>query len=332
MSSLVFLIAGGIFRNSLNLLELHMLNHAETKRSAFTLIELLVVIAIIAILVALLLPAVQQAREAARRSSCKNNLKQIGLALHNYHDTHNVFPPANIEGHGWTTNVLILPFLEQPAIYDQLRVNGPINLADPLILQLCRQELPAFSCPSSSDPNPNENQDIPVVIAGVTHRIAKTNYLPISGGNDLRCTSNKQAQNGIFFVNSKIRFKDVSDGTSNTFAYGERTSERHHRGGTWAAVRADSNGATPPNFCGPNNYETIRDGSIPTRNGWALINGVSTYQFGPSSVHKGGAQFLMADGAVRFVSENIDAVNNVSPLSTYQKLGIRNDGEVLGEF
>lgn len=305
---------------------------SSRKRSAFTLIELLVVIAIIAILVALLLPAVQQAREAARRSSCKNNLKQIGLALHNYHDTHGVFPPSAIEGHGWTASALMLPQLEQSAMHDQLNVDGRIDLADPDILALARQPISVFMCPSAAEPNVQQNQEIPVVVGGTTYRIAISNYLPISGTNDLRCSSSKSAQNGMFFLNSNVRFRDVTDGTSNTFAFAERTTIGNSRGGTWAAVRTDADSGGSGHLCGPNNFEAIRDGSIPTRNSWSVINGTATYQFGPSSLHTGGVQVLMADGAVRFVSENIDATNNSSPLSTYQKLGSRNDGEVIGEF
>lgn len=296
----------------------------------FTLIELLVVIAIIAILVALLLPAVQQAREAARRSSCKNNLKQIGLALHNYHDTHRVFPPGFLEGHGWTSSTFILPFVEQAPLYEQLGVNGRIDLADATILSLAQQPLSVFLCPSSPEPNQYQNPDIPVVVGGTTYRVAVSNYLPISGNNDLRCWSSKTGQNGLFFSNSAIKFRDITDGTSNTFAYTERTTIKVGRGGTWAAVRTDA-GSNPAYFCGTNGFEALRDGLVPTRNGWSVING-SGYQFGPSSLHTGGAHFVMADGAVRFVSENIDAGRNTAPLSTYQKLGVRNDGEVVGEF
>ena len=298
------------------------------RRDGFTLIELLVVIAIIAILIALLLPAVQQAREAARRSQCKNNLKQIGLALHNYHDTHNVFPPGFLEGHGWTASAFLLPFVDQAPLYQQLNVNGPINLANTTILGLARTPLPGFLCPSSPEPNPQQNPDIAVVVGGTTYRIAVSNYVPIGGQNDLRCNSSTTSQTGLFFANSKINFASITDGSSNTFAYAERTTRGVTNGGTWAAVRTDAGGS---NFCGPNNYESIRDGTIPTRNGWAMINGTG-YQFGPSSLHVGGAHFLMGDGAVRFVSENIDAVNNTTPMSTYQKLGCRNDGEVIGEF
>ena len=111
----------------------------------FTLIELLVVIAIIAILIALLLPAVQQAREAARRSTCKNNMRQIGLALHNYHDTHGIFPLAFFQENGWTSSTMLLPFLEQTPLYTALNVNGPANLADPNILALTRKTIPVFS-------------------------------------------------------------------------------------------------------------------------------------------------------------------------------------------
>jgi prepilin-type N-terminal cleavage/methylation domain-containing protein len=212
------------------------------RRTAFTLIELLVVIAIIAVLIALLLPAVQQAREAARRSQCKNNLKQVGLALHNYHDTHNVLPPAFFTQHGWTSTTFLLPYLDQAPMYNRLNVNGPINLADASILALAKTPLPVFLCPSSPETAPDANPDIAVVVNSTTYRIAVSNYLPISGNQDIRCTTT--SVNGIFYMNSRTQFRDITDGMSNTFAFSERITKDYHVGGVWAAVRADAT-------CGP---------------------------------------------------------------------------------
>ncbi len=309
----------------------------------FTLIELLVVIAIIAILIALLLPAVQQAREAARRSQCKNNLKQIGLALHNYHDVHNLFPPSHIELNGWTGNTLMLPQLEQATLYNALKVNGPANFADADALALMRRPLSVFRCPSSADANPTQNTKVPVYMAGGTtaYYIAVSNYLPVSGTRDIRCWSSKTEQNGVFFPNANTGFRDITDGSSNTFAYAEKTSVGLHDGGVWAAVDSRANpssvsGTTRPiHYCGLWGYEALRINTIHTLNaysGWALINGQVSRGVGPSSQHTGGAHVLMADGAVRFISENIDASRNSTPMSTYQKLGSRNDGEAVGEF
>lgn len=293
-------------------------------KRGFTLIELLVVIAIIAILIALLLPAVQQAREAARRSTCKNNLKQIGLALHNYHETHRIFPPGFLMDHGWLSTTYMLPFMDQAPLYNKLSPNGPMDVTNATVLADIRTILPAYLCPSSADPNPSQNADIPV--NGVA--IGLSNYLGINGNLDLRCTSRPK---GMFYQNSRVKIRDITDGTSNTIAFSERTTVNdadgtNHRGGVWAGV-------THP--CPTNGFDNIRNFTIQARVGWSMING-SGYQFGPSSLHVGGAHFLLADGRVRFISENIDASNNPTTISsatsTYFKLAIINDKQVIGEF
>ena len=296
-------------------------------KRGFTLIELLVVIAIIAILIALLLPAVQQAREAARRSTCKNNLKQIGLALHNYHETHRVFPPGFINDNSWLCNTFILPFMDQGPLYNQLSPNGPMDLTNATVLALVRTVLPAYLCPSSADPNPSQNADNKV--NGVA--IGLTNYLGFNGNGDYRCNSTAKP-NGIFYMNSATRIRDITDGVSNTLAFTERTtvndsSGTNHIGSIWAGV-------TP---CAATTYqfENIRYGLVQARTSWSMINGTG-YQFGPSSLHVGGVHVLLADGAVRFASENMDASNNPSPInssmSTYFKLAVINDGQVIGEW
>lgn len=233
-------------------------------------------------------------------------------------------------------------------LYDSLGMNGPCNLADPAILALVRKPLAVFRCPSSAEPDPTQNTKIAVYMRGGTtsYNIAVSNYLPISGTNDARCFSSKATQNGVFFSNSSINFRDITDGTSNTFAYAEKTAVNpspsiNYTGGVWAAVDARaaaySTYATdyPGADCGFYAFEALRAGSIHTASlygGWGLINGPVSNGVGPSSLHPGGAHFLMADGAVRFVNENIDASSQTAPRSTYQKLGCRNDGEVVGEF
>jgi len=314
------------------------------KRRAFTLIELLVVIAIIAILVALLLPAVQQAREAARRSSCKNNLKQLGLALHNYHDTHNVFPPGwviprcpgvNDAEHrfirfspGW--GFYLLPQLEQAAIYDlqDFEMAGPctgtpyeIGILDaPTAANRLRETLSAFSCPSDIKPSTGADS------------MGTSSYLGIRGNDSRGGQAISFAEgNGMFWANSKCRMRDITDGTSNTFAIGEvswnqyysySTGNQVKRGGWWAGIREHK---TDDLIARSVNADFELNGSHPN---------ISDSNDGFGSLHQGGAQFLLADGSVRFVSENIDSVNasGSDPMGTFQRLGVRNDGLVIGEF
>ena len=303
------------------------LSAPTVRKRGFTLIELLVVIAIIAILIALLLPAVQQAREAARRSQCKNNLKQIGLALHNYNETHRVFPPGFINDHGWLCNLFILPFMDQAPLYNKISPNRPMDLTNTTVLADVRTVLPAYLCPSSADPNPAQNADNKV--SGVA--IGLSNYLGFNGNGDYRCNSSAKP-NGMFYHNSQTRIRDITDGLSNTFAFTERTTVNdaagtNHIGSIWAGVT--------PCAATPNKFENIRYGLVQARVGWSMINGTG-YQFGPSSLHEGGVHVLMADGAVRFASENMDASNNPgtisSATSTYFRLAVINDGQVIGEW
>ena len=306
------------------------------RRKAFTLVELLVVIAIIGILIALLLPAVQAAREAARRSQCTNNLKQIGLAMHNYFDTHKVFPPGFIVDHAWLVTTYLLPFAEQDALYDQLNTDNFMDLSDTNKLSLARTVLGDYLCPSSTEQDPTQSPDINIDVMGVNYKIGVSNYLGITGTLDLRCTHAVTYPDGIFYHNSKTKIRDVQDGTSNTFAFSERTSNGVGIGGVWAGTTVGALEVPPAAIlCGANNYDGLRLGMTLTRNAWGLINGTG-YQFGPSSRHPGGCNFLLADGSVRFVSETIDASYNASTatvsMSTYQRLGSRRDGLTIEGF
>lgn len=285
-------------------------------RSAFTLIELLVVIAIIAILVALLLPAVQQAREAARRSSCKNNLKQIALALHNYHDTHNVFPPGCMTnranaitttgnqgpGNALSFHVMILPMMEQSALYDQFNFNSPNYTFS---RQHAINRVDAYLCPSAPT-------NITISLHADDHfnnqRCYSTHYYGILGplGTIQGTTSTYSvdpnpsghggfAREGILGRNSRTSMRDIIDGTSNTFLLAELSWRQANSYRLWSRGIGDAD----RNASG--GCKNLLDGMNVSPFGSNNFNSVS---FG--SEHKGGAQFAMADGAVKFVSANID--------------------------
>jgi prepilin-type N-terminal cleavage/methylation domain-containing protein len=287
----------------------------------FTLIELLVVIAIVGILVALLLPAVQQAREAARRTQCRNNLKQIGLALHNYHDTHNTFPPGwigltagahDIEGiNGLAWGVFLLPYLDQGPLYNQF--NFSLGILDPVHDQVRVQVLPVFRCPSDFG-EPTWQIEEEANPGTVITRLSTANYVGAFGTTGLEdCESgigltNGQCRgNGSLFHNGKVSLRDYTDGTSNTFVCGERKSIAGYS--TWVGVVPEGEEAMA-RILGVADH---------------LPNHQPVHLDDFSSHHVGGACFVMGDGAVRFVSENLDE-------DVYKGLFTRSGGEVPGEF
>ena len=307
------------------------------RRNGFTLIELLVVIAIIAILVALLLPAVQQAREAARRSSCKNNLKQIGLALHNYHDTFNLMPPGDMSRSRIAWSALILPQVEQGALFDALTSAGAFHQpwqeipavthtgANPL----AKSVIPTFVCPS--DPGSGVNRrlrgQIDTGSGSLTdHFFGKNNYIGsfsayFNATNPTVSFGGGSDRPTVFYQNSGVNFRDVTDGLSNTILVAERATKPLSglpAGGMWIGWH---------NLPGP--AITVHEFQVRirinrnTNDTDYVINGSTIYN--ASSEHKGGAQFLMGDGAVRFISENIN-------IRTYSALGTIDGGEVVGEF
>lgn len=326
-------------------------------RKGFTLIELLVVIAIIAILVALLLPAVQQAREAARRSSCKNNLKQIGLALHNYHDTYRVFPPGmvknacqsatapgcgaggggggNTEGNeanaiGWQTS--ILPMMEQGPLFDALsdQTGGFIGRwQGGSAASLPGSIIEAYMCPSDPQPEFNEsegwNQGKSNYVGNIANGRTGVGHGEVDGESTGATTvasfpgqfNNEQGE-GIFFANSKIRFRDIVDGTSNVLAVLERSGVRPDGQITSAAIWIGNQPNRPTRQIWG---RTPSPGDTSSAN---LPNG-SNMDNASGSAHRGGAQYLLCDGGVRFISENIST-------QTFGRLGLRKDGQPLGEF
>ncbi|WLD10750.1 DUF1559 domain-containing protein [Planctellipticum variicoloris] len=320
-------------------------------RSGFTLIELLVVIAIIAILIALLLPAVQQAREAARRTQCKNNFKQLGLALHNYHDTHGVFPYAvanvgeGVPSGGTITNhkgfVYLLPFFDQAPLYNQFnfswatgtRSGGGGTIAggtDPALntnLNLSKTILPMLLCPSD-----NGSRIEPIADGtygcGVANS-ARSSYqfsvqvvgwasFPGSNWDNEGITAKR-----LFGCNSRSQIRDVTDGMSNTVAISETTLEVDDgRTGCWACSAHVGYGVDFAAARGINNWICCAWRSPPNQQSQVGRNGEHSE---PGSRHDGGCHVVLGDGAVRFISQNIDS-------TTRQRLATISDGQTVGEF
>jgi prepilin-type N-terminal cleavage/methylation domain-containing protein len=316
------------------------------RQRGFTLIELLVVIAIIAVLIALLLPAVQQAREAARRSQCKNNLKQIGLALHNYHDTHSTFPPGafwalpngaadpcvGVTHQKGSILVHILPFIDQAPLYAQFdfaRCDTDAGWAATNGLG-GTNVIPAYLCPSDTTP-PKQTSAPPRGVHNYAACFGAGNTGGATGNGACQCpntpfqawllpNTNPNNAPGMFTRAWRTtRIRDNTDGTSNTIYFGEVRPEcSNHANNGWASSN-NGNGLTstliPINF---NSCNTATPAD-PANGCGHRCNWVT--ELGFKSRHVGGAHMLMGDGAVRFLSENID-------MFTYSRLGSKADGFV----
>jgi len=321
-----------------------------TFKRGFTLIELLVVIAIIAILISLLLPAVQQAREAARRSTCKNSLKQIGLAIHNYADTHRVFPLGNVNtnssttDYNWAWSTFILPFVDQAPLYNAINPNGGLLLpvatftygSTPNALQTA---IPVYRCPSSIVPVVNNLRT-----DGSSNGYGAMSYPAVSGHiSSLTGTPNNTYQyKGSFYPRSSVRFRDFTDGTSNTILVGERAFQQtgstitQPSAAIWAGGRTNAAGTTGITTT-VGGLEQDTTGVVSQATNINQKTTGSAPHRGFSSQHVGGCHFLLGDGTVRFISENINSSDynstaGATSLGTYQKLAIINDGQILGEF
>jgi prepilin-type N-terminal cleavage/methylation domain-containing protein len=290
----------------------------------FTLVELLVVIAIIGVLLGILLPAVQAAREAARRSSCINNLRQIGLALQNYHSQYKHFPPAaplfarEMEPSiGW--RVLILPFLEETSVFQEI---GPTPDGGAASWKPRGQAIDVYLCPSNERPASGPGMQVKAQYAAVSGAYRGNDRIDLEDGN-----CGDIYKNGIFYPNSRTAISKITDGTSHTLAVGERTYVflDWMDGATWL-------GKPPTEIC----TEAAKNVRFPinadqTQYGYYVFD-----NFAPpgakkdmlqndlffASKHPGGAHFCIADGSVQFLQDSID-------FTLYQDLSTRNGNEVV---
>ncbi len=340
---------------------------AQANRTGFTLVELLVVIAIIGILVGLLLPAVQAAREAARRMQCSNNIKQLALSMHNYESTHKSFPPGSVSPNlggtypptapgsnqaktaGYSWSMMIMPYIEQSALYNSLAGSQPLlglAVADPVLLKLLQTPLPTFRCPSDTGGPlnilPSESHfifglEVPGNpwfingnIAGPKVALATSNYVAMHNHRNHQYSNGALLYTGAFGPNKSMKMGTISDGTSNTICVGERAYQVGNvtmGAAVWAGCAAAAH-----DDCIDDAWASGRAPINPTQ---AIYNKYAKQQ-ALSSNHTGGVTVGLFDGSVHFLSQNVDlnmggssvGANNTVADSVYEYLIQKDDGQV----
>ncbi len=308
------------------------------RSSGFTLIELLVVIAVIGVLIGLLLPAVQAAREAARRAQCTNNLKQIGIALNTYHESYNTFPPGYSSyyrldgqdagtaeddiGPGWAWGSMILPQMEQPSLYNAINFQLTMTYRANDTAQLLR--VSSYICPSdvAKDTVPVRDETNSTTV----YTVGTSNYVGMYGLGEIGEAPGRGS--GIFFRNSRIGFSQITDGSSQTLAVGERSHNLSYATwtgravGGWLFKTSTFEGGTDSFAADPEESFTMILGPIGLEDGPRTPNHPKAHVEDYWSRHPGGVNFLYADGSVHFLKSTI------SP-TVYQALGTRAGGEVI---
>lgn len=292
-------------------------------RRGFTLIETITVASVASVLMSLIVPGMQDARDAARESTCKNHLKQIGLALHNYHDVFRSFSPGWIsrrpegEGHpstGWQT--FLLPYVDEAPLYNSLELNNPVYERADGDVSLLKKPLPQYRCPVDSVGDTNvlrggwgtSNYTGNFGVAPIA-RWSESDFWPGQTESANYRIRDVRRYNGLFFANSKIAIRDIIDGTSNTFMVGEKCVVG--RSGIWPGPRSNYHES-----------DVVSDGSYASK--------LNRSNAGYSSRHLGGMlMFLLCDGSVRPVHESLESKPELGLL---QKLSGRNDGQVVGKF